>query len=145
MTDWRERLDKARGKARGKAPELRSQAEAAAARAREIATKGGRRGKAEIKSRLSERRAEAERRELWYETTVGPQHSESFVDDESMRRSIDAASAWGWSVVDIVEVQKRQLGAGLGGALAREALDRVRNSPRYVVTFRLDAQVLREE
>ena len=66
-------------------------------------------------------------------------HTEGFPDEESMRRSIEEAAVHGWAVANIAEVKKRRLPGGLTTLVAREAVQRVKHSAQFMVTFRREA------
>ena len=136
MPTWRDQLEKAKKIAREKAPEVRARAEEAAQQARTIAETQSERGKAKLDAKLEQRRQAAETSKHWFEHEEGDTHTEGFPDDESMRASIQAAAEHGWTVLNIAEVPKRRLPGGLTSLVAREALDRVKQSPRFMVTFR---------
>lgn len=136
MPSWRERLEQAKQMARAKAPEARARAEEVAERARAVATEQGEKGRAWLDAKLEERRREAARRERWFEHSSGSTHTQGFPDAESMRRSIEAAAAQGWTVVTIADMPKRPARGGLPTLLVREAVEQVKQSSRFMVTFK---------
>jgi ElaB/YqjD/DUF883 family membrane-anchored ribosome-binding protein len=145
MSSWRDRVEKAKQIARERAPEMQARAEELAKQAGKAAGQQSRRGRAKIDQQLDRRREAAEQREQWYETASGMTHTEGFPDEESMRRSIEAAAAHGWVVANITEVKKRRLPGGFTTLVAREAVERVKQSARFMVTFRREALASTED
>lgn len=139
MPNWRDRVEKAKQIARERAPEMQARAEELAKQAGRVAGQQSRRGRAKVDQQLERRREAAEQREQWYENASGTTHTEGFPDEESMRRSIEAAAEHGWTVANIAEVEKRRLPGGLTSLVAREAVERVKQSARFMVTFRREA------
>ena len=135
MPSWRDRVEKAKQLARERAPEVQARAEELAKQAGKAAGQQTRRGRAKIDQKLDRRREAAEQREQWYETASGTTHTEGFPDEESMRRSIQAAATHGWVVANVAEVKRRRLPGGLTTLVAREAVERVKQSSRFMVTF----------
>ena len=136
MPSWRDRVEKAKQLARERAPEMQARAEELAKQAGKAAGQQSRRGRAKVDQQLDRRRRATEHREQWYENASGTLHTEGFPEEESMRRSIEAAAMHGWMVTNIAEVEKRRLPGGLTTLVAREAVERVTRSSRFMVTFR---------
>ena len=136
MPKWRERIEKAKQLAREKAPEVRARTGEAADRARTIAQQGTAEGRARIDATLAQRRHTQEQSERWFAHTSGNTHTQGFASEESMRRSIAAAAEHGWTVLSISNVPQRRVPGGLSVQLARAAIDRVRQTSQFMVTFR---------
>ena len=136
MPSWRDRFEQAKQIAQAKAPEARARAEEAAERARAVATEQGEKGRAWLDAKREDRRREAARRERWFEHAGGSTHTQGFPDAEAMRRSIEAAAAQGWTVVTIADVPKRPAWGGLPTLLVREAVEQVKQTSRFMVTFK---------
>ncbi len=136
MPTWRDRIEKAKKLAREKAPVVQARAEEAAHRAGVVARQQSEKGREKFEEKKAERRREAEQREHWFEVESGTIHTEGFPDEESMRRSIEAAAEHGWLVVNIAQVPKRKAPGGLTTLVAREAVERVKQSAQFMVTFK---------
>ena len=93
-------------------------------------------GREKLDQKREERRREAAQRERWFDRVEGNTHTEGFPDEETMRSSIEAAAEQGWTVSNIANVPKRRLPGGLTTVLAREAMERVKQSPAFMVTFK---------
>ncbi len=135
MPSWRERLERAKQIAQERAPEARARAEEMAERARTAAREQSKQGRARLDTKLEERRRERERRERWFEQASAPTHTQGFPDEESMRHSIEAAAEHGWTVVSIADVPQRKALGGLTTLVARMAVERVKQSSQFMVTF----------
>ena len=146
MPDWQDRLEKARRAAREAAGAAREGLEAARARsapARARAMAKAAEGRTLAERKMAERRAARAARARWFETASGDVHTEAFADEGAMRQGLEAAAAHGWQVETIAPLPVRSaprlpLG-GITGLLAREAVQRVRQPDRYLVTFRRTA------
>jgi hypothetical protein len=136
MPSWRDRLEAAKRTAQERAPEMQARTEEAARRAGAAARRQTEKGREKLDQKREERRKEATERERWFDHVEGNTHTEGFPDEESMRLSIEAAAEQGWTVSNIADVPKRRLPGGLTSVLAREAMERVKQSPSFMVTFK---------
>ncbi len=158
MPTWRDRLEKARQVAQQRTEEAvatakdlaeratpiaQQRTEQAVATAKDLAERAtpiaqqqAARGKALVDEKLADRKAAQERRANWFLSETGTVYTAGYPDDESMRLGIQAAAEHGWTVQNVARVpEKRLRGMGLTGVVAKEALQRVRQADKFLVTF----------
>lgn len=158
MPTWKDRLEKARQAAQqrteeavatakdlaGRAtPIAQQRAEEAVATAKDLAERAtpvaqqqAARGKALVNEKLADRKAAQERRTNWFLSETRSIYTAGYPDDESMRLGIQTAAEHGWTVQNVARVPETRLrGMGLTGVVAKEALQRVRQADKFLVTF----------
>ena len=133
--------DRATPVAKERAGESARRAKELTVRATPVVKERAATGKALVDEKLAERRAAAEQRARWYLGQPGPLYTAGYPDEETMRRGIQAAAEHGWAVDSTTAVPARRgpaigLPGSLSGALAKQALTRIRKPDRFLVTFR---------
>ena len=137
MADWEERVRVAAQRAKKQAERAAPIAKRRAEQAGTVAQEQAVRGKAVVERRLAERQAEAEERRRWYLTESGPVYTAGYPDEAAMRAGIQAASEHGWRVESTATVPERRVPLlGFTATLANQALNRVLERDRFLVTFR---------